>query len=91
MKPTQDYITVKLSTPHGALGTCESYGFYWSEDYLSTPHGALGTLLVTQTPKSIPQTFNSTRCIRNLAMVCKEIVCKALSTPHGALGTEVFV
>ena len=45
MKPTKNHTTVKLSTPHGALGTSHIPNIKNKIANLSTPHGALGTNL----------------------------------------------
>ena len=57
---------------------------------LSTPHGALGTALKLQTRSFGRESFNSTRCIRNLDDYTGYIYIEDLSTPHGALGTEIW-
>ena len=57
---------VKLSTPHGALGTPQTHTEEFANYPLSTPHGALGTPCADSDFPLLSQSFNSTRCIRNI-------------------------
>ena len=76
-----------LSTPHGTLGTSQTYGSRGPKEALSTPHGTLGTELLEREGFE-RVAFNSTRYIRNNRVKAyKEEENKRLSTPHGTLGT----
>ena len=80
---------IVLSTPHGRLGTEETFIFLKHRLNLSTPHGRLGTWGLMRGLRWGLMPFNSTRQIRNnnkahiIIFPHKTI----LSTPHGRLGT----
>ena len=60
---------LKLSTPHGTLGTLIISAMLRGFPLLlSTPHGTLGTEISLHGFSAMCETFNSTRYIRNYAL-----------------------